>query len=132
MGDKSASFYGGKALQNVTVLWLLVAVLLLGVGCGQRQSKSVGKEDYVGNWKVEHPQFGTYFMTLNADGSTTSTRTGGEFGQWRWKVDHIELEWNPKNLTFYFDSGSSAPKKNPSLPDKGTSTAEKVEKVPVP
>ena len=111
--------------------WLLVGIFLLGLGCGQReQPSSAGKEEYIGNWKVENPQLGTYFMTLNPDGSGASTLTGGELGRWQRKVDHIELEWTPKNSTFYFDSGGSAPKDNPSLPLSATSTAEKVEKIP--
>jgi hypothetical protein len=108
---------------------LLLGTLMLGVGCGQRkQPAPASKEDFVGDWKVKHPQLGTYFMTLNPDGSGSSTLTGGELGRWEWKADHIELEWSPKSLTFYFDSGHSAPKDSPSLPASGTSTAEKIEK----
>ena len=118
-------------MRSLTVIGLWLGIFLLGLACGQRQqAKSAGQEDYVGNWKVENPQLGTYFMTLNPDGSGSSTLTGGELGQWQWKADHIELEWAPKNLIYYFDSGRSTPKDNPSLPAKGTSTAEKVEKIP--
>lgn len=120
------------ALRAVTALAFLSGMILLSLGCGQRQQqpKSESPDGYVGNWKVDHPTLGTYFMTLNPDGSGNSTRTGGELGKWQSKADYIELEWTPKNLTLYFDPGSSAAKTNPSLTAEGSSVAEKVEKIP--
>lgn len=115
---------------RLTVFAFLSGIFLLSIGCNkQPQSHPVSQEDFVGNWKVNNPQLGTYFMTLNPDGSGNSTRSGGELGQWHWKADHIELEWMPKKMTFYFDSGSSQPK-DPPKPDNENSIAEKVEKMP--
>ncbi|HEX5034518.1 MAG TPA: hypothetical protein VFW62_08570, partial [bacterium] len=82
-------------------------------------------------WKVNNPQLGTYFMTLNADGSGSSNLTGGELGRWEWKADHIDLEWTPKKMTFYFDSGSSKPQDQPSRQPTEKSTAEKIDDVPM-
>ena len=115
---------------RIEAILVLIGVIALPVSCGKKQPEPASQEEYLGHWKVQHPDLGTYFMTLNPDGSGSSTRAGGEFGRWQWKADHIELEWNPKNLTFYFDSGGSAPKDEPSVPDASSSSAEKVDKVP--
>lgn len=105
--------------------------LLFGNACNAGPKTDAASPDsYVGNWKVMNPQLGTYFMTLNPDGSGNSTRSGGELGRWQQKSDHIELEWTPKNLSLYFDSGNSAPQQNPSVPANESSIAEKVDKIP--
>ena len=103
--------------------------LFLCAACGHKQAAPIGKDAYLGHWKVMQPQLGVYYMTLNPDGSGSSTRGGGEIGKWQFKEDHIELEWNPKNLTLYFNPGESAPKRNPTLEATGASTAEKVDQV---
>src|SRR5215831_8003561 len=105
-------------------LLLLMGIFLL-LACGQKQASAPSKEDFVGNWKVQNPQLGSYYMTLNPDGSGSSTREGGEMGKWQFNSDHIELEWNPKNITLYFNPGKTTPRKQPSLQADAPSTAEK-------
>jgi hypothetical protein len=111
------------------VFALLLIPFFLSPACGRRQAAPLGKEAYLGHWKVMQPQLGVYYMTLNPDGSGSSTRGGGEIGKWQFKQDHIELEWNPKNLTLYFNPGESAPKRNPTVEASDASTAEKVDQV---
>jgi hypothetical protein len=113
-------------------LLVLLGVFLLLAACSRKQASPVNQDGYVGNWKVSDPQGNTFYMTLNPDGSGTSTRAGGEFGKWQFKADHIELEWMPKDFTLYFNPGQTVPLKNPSVGQvqAAPTTAVKVDEIP--
>jgi len=81
---------------------------------------------------MSNSQGDTYYMTLNPDGSGTTTYDGGESGMWQFKEDHIETFWNPKVIKLYFNSGKTTPLAKPSVNEAkaGTSSGVRIDKIP--
>jgi hypothetical protein len=107
--------------------------LLISVGCSKPPAKQDTSDGFIGNWKVTESSGEIYYMTLKTNGSSSSTHDGGEFGKWKRKKDHIEIEWFPKTFKLYFNPGSSKPlleNPTPDQPKPSPSVAEKVEKIP--
>jgi hypothetical protein len=115
-----------------TYVLVFLGIFLLLAACSKKQESPPSKEGYVGNWKLTDSQGGTYYMTLNPDGSGKTTREGGEFGKWEFKQDHIEAEWIPKNFKIYFNPGQARPLlKNPSVKEGvEPSVGTKVDTIP--
>jgi hypothetical protein len=112
--------------------FVLLGIFLLFAACSRKQASSNNLNDYLGNWEVSDPQGQTFYMTLQPDGTGSTTRAGGEFGKWQFKADHIELEWIPKGFTLHFNPGQTVPLRIPgsSEPNPSPTTAVKVNKIP--